>query len=190
MAARLSRRPRLLPAAANTLLFCAVIATGLLVASGIMYALLMNAALSTPSLTAETLSAMMQPTVPYFIIVNTLMELLIVPLVVLFNWHVRKRRTLVVIAAALYVAMRIWTYTVYAGARLDLAAGPLSAEDIERFREGLSLDFRVVLNAAAHAVFLLAAFFPSDSTPDRMPAHLEAKEPGPSRRGIVPGMSR
>jgi hypothetical protein len=77
---KLSRRDSWRPYLATASVLLAIIATGLLVGGGLMYGFLINAALDEPSATYATLSALMQPTVPYFIVVNTLMEALIIPL--------------------------------------------------------------------------------------------------------------
>ena len=85
IAGRLCRRDSWKPYLANAPVLVAIIATGLLIGGGYMYGFLMNAALGEPPTTYATLSALMQPTVPYYIVVNTLMEALIIPLVVFLN---------------------------------------------------------------------------------------------------------
>jgi len=161
VAGRLSRRESWKPHLADAPVFVAVIASGLLIGGGLMYGLLMNAALGEPSTTYTTLSALMRPAVPYFIAVNTLMEALVIPLVVFLNWHIPKRRTLILVAVMVYFAMRVWTYLTYAPSRLDITTHPLSAAEAEWFKETLKTDYRGVLNVVTHAAFILAAFVPS-----------------------------
>jgi hypothetical protein len=97
--ARLQGRARWRAHVSNLPVFTAVMATGLLLGGGLMYGLLMTAALDAP---VAILSAMMQPTIPYFIVLNTLMEWLIVPAAVFANWHSLRRRPPIVLAAAFY----------------------------------------------------------------------------------------
>src|SRR5829696_9156395 len=42
------------------------------------------------------------------ITLNSLMEWLLIPAALFLNWHIPKRRTLIVIAAVVFYAMRIW----------------------------------------------------------------------------------
>lgn len=51
-----------------------------------MYILMMIEALDEPTTTYAVLSALMRPAVPFYIIINSLMELFIVPFAVLLNW--------------------------------------------------------------------------------------------------------
>jgi len=160
VAGRLGRREGWRPRLADAPVSLAVVASGLLIGGGLMYGLLMEAALREPSTTYATLSAMMRPAVPYFIAVNTLMEAFVVPLAVYWNWHVPRRRTLIAVAVAAYFAMRVWSYLTYAPARLDISTRPLSAAEAEWFRETLRTDYRGVLNVITHVAFILAAFVP------------------------------
>lgn len=176
VARRLGRRGSWRPRLADAPVFLAVIASGLLIGGGLMYGLLIEAALREPSTTNATLSALMRPAVPYFIAVNTLMEVLVIPLAVYWNWHVPKRRTLVVIAVTAYFAMRVWSYLTYAPARLDISTRTLSAAEAEWFKETLKADYRGVLNVITHVAFILAAFVPPRAAEGRA-----AGAPGISR---------
>src|SRR4029453_9408198 len=99
---------------------------------------------------------MVGPAVPYFIAVNTLLEVFVVPLAVFWNWHVPKRRPLTVVAVTAYFAIRGWTYLTYAPTRLDISTRPLSAAEVEWFKETLKTDYRGVLNVITHLAFILA----------------------------------
>src|SRR5262245_49131894 len=77
--------------------------------------LLFWSVLREASTTYAVLSALMRPTVPFFIALNSAMEVLFVPLVVFLNWNTEaRRRWIIVIAAGIYVVHRAWTYLVYA----------------------------------------------------------------------------
>jgi large-conductance mechanosensitive channel len=146
---------------ANTPVFLSIIALGLMSGAGIMYMLMMDAALNTPSITYATLSALMQPAVPFYIVINSLMELLIVPFAVFMNWSAaNKRRTFILIAVALYFVIRVWTYLIYAETRLEISEQALTAADVEWFRRTLATDYRVVLELISQGFFVLAAFVP------------------------------
>jgi hypothetical protein len=162
IAGRLARRESWLARLANASLFVGIIAVGLTIGGGFMYASMMDAALGEPSTTNAVLSALMQPAVPYFIILNTTMELLLVPLLVFWNWNIGPRRkALVLIGVAAYLAMRVWTYLVFAEMRLDISQQTLSAADVAWFEQTLATDFRIVLNSITFTCFLLAAFVPA-----------------------------
>jgi hypothetical protein len=162
IAGRLARREAWPARLANASLFPGIIAVGLTIGGGVMYASMMNAALGEPSTTYAVLSALMQPAVPYFIVLNTTMELLIVPLLVFWNWDIGPRRkALVLIGVIAYLAMRVWTYLVFAEMRLDVAQRTLSAVDVAWFEQTLATDYRIVLNIITFTCFLLAAFVPA-----------------------------
>jgi hypothetical protein len=132
-----------------------------------MYISMMGMALNEPSLTYAVLSALMQPAVPYYIILNTLMELFLVAVVVFWNWDAGPtRRTLILIGVMSYFAMRVWTYFSYAEMRLDISQHALSEADVEWFKQTLAADYRIVLNILTHVCFVLAAFVPVRSSTD------------------------
>ena len=139
----------------------------------------MKAALGEPSTTYAVLSALMQPAVPFYIVLNTSMELLLVPLLVFWNWDTsRRRKALVLIGGIAYLAMRIWTYLVFAETRLDLSQHTLSAADVVWFQQTLATDFRIVLNVITLTCFLLAAFVPA-SPPALLRETVDAPWTGP-----------
>ncbi|GAA2273974.1 hypothetical protein GCM10009853_029800 [Glycomyces scopariae] len=87
---------------------------------GLMAILQWQGALDSASLTGETLEAVLLPTIPYYIAVNSVLEMLVIPAVVCFIRH-GLRRVLVLATAALYFAMRIWTYLAFVPARMGFA---------------------------------------------------------------------
>jgi hypothetical protein len=167
IARRLMRREAGSAWLANTPLFLGIIAIGLTIGGGYMYASLTSAALNEPSMTYAILSALMKPAVPYYIILNTLLELFLVSLIVFGNWDTGpKRKTLILIGVVSYLAMRIWTYLVFAETRLEISTQTLSEADVEWFKRTLATDFRIVLNMLTYVSFLLAAFVPFRSSGD------------------------
>jgi hypothetical protein len=109
-AERLARREEWHVWLANTPVFLGIIAIGLSIGGGLMYQSMMYEALNEPSTTQAVLSALMQPAVPFFIILNTLMELLVISLIVFWNWDTSPhRRTLILIGVLVYFVHRIWT---------------------------------------------------------------------------------
>jgi hypothetical protein len=145
---------------ANAPVLVAIVATGLLVGGGYMYGFVMSAALSEPSTTKATLSALMQPSVPYFIAINTLLEAFIVPLVIYLNWQIPKRRTLIVVAVLVYFAMRVYSYLTFVPMRLEIAQHAISSQEVSWFKRSLAADYRGVLNILTHVFFILTAFVP------------------------------
>jgi hypothetical protein len=162
MTGRLAERWRTMMGGGSIAL--AIVATGLLVGGGFMYGLVAAAVFREPSTTAAVLSALMQPTIPYFIGVNTVLEALIVPLLVYANWNTPARRRLVVAGAVIYFVMRVWTYLTYAPMRLAIASHPLSSKDIEWYQRTFDMDYRGALNVAFHLCVVLAALASRDRT--------------------------
>ena len=110
----------------------------------------------------------MQPAVPYYIVINSLLELFIMLLVVFFNWNVdHRRRSFSLIAVGLYLVIRVWTYLVFAETRLDISNQTLSAADVEWFKRTLATDYRPILELITQGFFILAALVPVRSIRDR-----------------------
>ena len=129
--------------------------------AGLMYACMMVAALNEPSTTCATVSALMWPAVPFYITLNSIMELLIVGFLVFANWHTTpRRRALILLSVIVYFVMRVWTYLVFAEMRLDIARHTLSPADVEWFKSTLAMDFRIVLNLISFICLVLAALAP------------------------------
>lgn len=167
LAGRLMRREVWHQRLANASLFVSIIAIGLMIGGGAMYIFMMSEVLDEPSTTYAVLSALMQPSVPFYIIINTTLELFIMLFVVFFNWNVdRKRRIFSLIGVGLYLMMRIWTYLVYAETRLDISTHTLSAADVEWFKRTLATDYRAILELISQSFFILAAMIPARSTRD------------------------
>lgn len=168
IANRLMRREAWRERLANGSVFVSIIAIGLMVGAGAMYIFMMSAVLDEPSTTYAVLSALMQPSVPFYIIINTTLELFIMLFVVFFNWNVdRKRRIFSLIGVGLYLGMRIWTYLVYAETRLDISTHTLSAADVEWFKRTLATDYRAILELISQGFFILAAMIPARSIRNR-----------------------
>src|SRR5262249_43104010 len=70
---------------ADAVLFACIIVAGSLVGGGVLYLLLFWSVLREPSTTYAALSALMRPTVPFFIALNSAMEVLFVPPVMAFS---------------------------------------------------------------------------------------------------------
>ena len=167
IANRLMRREVWRERLANASLFVSIIAIGLMVGAGFMYGFMMSAVLGEPSTTYAVLSALMQPAVPYYIVINTTLELFIMLFVVFFNWNIdHKRRIFSLIGVGLYLVMRVWTYLVFAETRLDISTHTLSAADVEWFKRTLANDFRGILELITQGFFILAAMITARSTRD------------------------
>jgi hypothetical protein len=130
---------------------------------GLMAILLLNGALESSSVTGETLQSTFLPAIPYYIIVNSILEILIIPAVIAFSWRPGPRRVLILAGAALYFGMRVWTYLAFVPARLgwadeDHAAQVLTAVARQQAAQDLMLnDPRWALLLAMMAIFLIAA---------------------------------
>jgi hypothetical protein len=97
--------------------------------------------------------------VPYYIVINSLMELVIVPFAIFSNWRSDpKRKSYVIIGVLLYFATRVWTYAVFAETRLAISDRTLSDADVEWFKQTLATDYRIYLELVTQGFFILAAF--------------------------------
>ncbi len=150
----------------DSLVFVGTIAVAFAACGGVMALLVLNGALSSSSLTGETLEAVFLPMIPYYIAANAPLEMLIMPALLVLGWRAGERRILIAVAAALYFALRVWTYLAYRPARLGFAesghtAAPMTAA--ERHQAYLDLkvdDPRWILLLLILAVFIAAAAFP------------------------------
>lgn len=136
---------------------------------GLMAILLLRGALNSTSLTGEALEQMFLPSIPYYIAVNSILEILVIPLILYVGWRPGRRRILIVSAAALYFAMRVWTYLAFVPARLgwadsDHSTQPLTpAERNQAFDDLMLNDPRWILLLVMFALLLLAALLrPTD----------------------------
>ncbi|TCO21286.1 hypothetical protein EV652_111195 [Kribbella steppae] len=130
---------------------------------GLMAILLLKGALTSTSLTGEALEQMFLPSIPYYIAVNSILEILVIPLILYVGWRPGRRRILIVAVAALYFGMRVWTYIAFVPARLGWADSehstqPLSpAERTQAFDDLMLNDPRWILLLVMFGLLLLAA---------------------------------
>jgi hypothetical protein len=168
---RLARSESRRAALANGSLFLITLAMGLMAGGGLPYQLLLSAGLSTPSTTFTMIHPPFSDTSNVFIItMNSLMEWLLIPAALFLNWHIPKRRTLIVIAAVAFYAMRVWSYIYFVPNMFEFGVlppdGPFSAEVVERFRMWVNLNWiRIAIqDILTYLLFLLAAFVPASAT--------------------------
>jgi hypothetical protein len=130
---------------------------------GLMAILLLSGAMDSSSLTGETLESTFLPSIPYYIVVNSILELFVVPLVIVLSWRPGLRRGLVLAAAGLYFLMRVWTYLAFVPRRLGWAESDHTAEVLtpaehRQAAEDLMLDDpRWILLLAMFAILVVAA---------------------------------
>lgn len=130
---------------------------------GLMAILLLKGALNSTSLTGEALEQMFLPSIPYYIAVNSILEVLVIPLILYVGWRPGRRRILIVAAAVLYFAMRVWTYIAFVPARLGWADSVHStraltaAERTQAHRDLMLDDPRWILLLVMFGLLLLAA---------------------------------
>ena len=166
IAMRLTRRESRRPALANVSVFLAALGSGLLAGGALLVLLLLSAGLGAPSTTFAMIHPPFGGSFNLFIItLNSLMEWLLIPAALFLNWRIPKRRTLIVIAAVVYYAMRVWTYVYFVPNIFEFGElppdGPFSAEVVERFRIWVNLSWlRFGFDLSTNLLFLLSAFVP------------------------------
>jgi hypothetical protein len=168
IAARVSRRERWRPSLANGALLLASLVAGTLFGFGLLDLLLDSRLLAT---SPQDIATLIQPPlgdvfVVGLIALNTSLEWLLLPALVLLSWHLPKRRTLVVGAAALYYAMRAWSYLYFVPRILDWvdqpAGQPFSAEQLDQIRAWVALSWvRGAVDGLMFVLLLLAMLVPA-----------------------------
>jgi hypothetical protein len=168
---RLARRESSRPGLANVSVFLATLCSGMLAGGALLEMMLLSAGLGTSSTTFTMIHPPFGGSFSLFIItMNSLMEWLLIPAALFLNWHIPKRRTLIVIAAAAFYAMRVWSYIYFVPNIFEFGAlppdGPFSAEVVERFRMWVNLNWiRIAIQEIlTFLLFLLAAFVPASAT--------------------------
>jgi hypothetical protein len=166
IAMRLARSERRRPGLANVSVFLAALASGVMAGGALLVLMLLSAGLGAPSTSFTIIHPPFGGSFNLFIItLNSLMEWLLIPAALFLNWHIPKRRTLIVIAAVVYYAMRVWTYIYFVPNIFEFGAippdGPFSAEVVERFRIWVNLSWlRFGFDISTNLLFLLCAFVP------------------------------
>jgi hypothetical protein len=166
VAMRLAQSESRRPALANASVFLAALCSGMLAGGALLVLMLLSAGLSTPSTSFTIVHPPFGASFNLFIItLNSLMEWLLIPAALFLNWRIPKRRTLIVTAALVYYAMRVWTYVYFVPNIFEFGAispeGPFSAELVERFRLWVNLSWlRLGFDVSTNVLFLLAAFVP------------------------------
>jgi hypothetical protein len=104
---------------------------------------------------------------PYYLL-NTPLEWLLIPAALLLNARIPKRRTLIMIAATMFFALRVWSYLYFVPDILDWNQGttgqPLSADQLDQAALWVDLSWiRLGADAAIALLLLGAAFIPGAS---------------------------
>jgi len=169
IALRLARSESRRPGLANASVFLTALCSGMLGGGALLVQMLLTAGLSAPSTSFTIIHSPFGASFNLFIItLNSLMEWLLIPAALFLNWHIPRRRTLIVIAAVVYYGMRVWTYVYFVPNIFELGAippdGPFSAEVVERFRIWVNLSWlRFGVDISTNLLFLLAAFVPASA---------------------------
>ena len=171
IARRLARSESRRAALANASVFLATLGAGLMAGGSLLQQMLLSAGLGSPSTTFTIVHPPFGGSFSLFIItLNSLMEWLLIPAALFLNWHIPKRRTFIVIAAAVFYAMRLWSYIYFVPNIFEFGAlppdGPFSAEVVERFRMWVNLSWLrfAIQDVLTYLLFLLAAFVPASAT--------------------------
>jgi hypothetical protein len=140
-----------------------------------MALLMLAGALESSTLTGETLLKLFLPTIPFYIVANAALELLIIPGLLFIGWRAGKRRILIAGAAALYFLFRVWTYLAFVPARMGFAeAGhsstPLTeSERQQAYMELMVDDPRWIVLLVMFGLLVLAMHLPRLRTVGRLP---------------------
>jgi hypothetical protein len=144
-------------------------------AGGVMALLMLAGALESSTLTGETLLKLFLPTIPFYIVANAALELLIIPGLLFIGWRAGKRRILIIGAAALYFLLRVWTYLAFVPSRMGFAeAGHTStpmteAERQQAYTELMLDDPRWIVLLVIFGILVLAMHLPRLRSVGRLP---------------------
>jgi hypothetical protein len=147
-----------------------VVAVAFAGCGGLAMLLLLNGALSAETLTGEALREMFLPAIPYYVVTNAMLELLIMPMMLYLGWRAGRRKIVIVVAAAIYFVMRVWTYLVFVPQRLGWAEGAGATEVLttgERRQAAVDLmldDPRWIVLLVILALLLIAMHLPASKT--------------------------
>jgi hypothetical protein len=171
IAMRVARSESRRAALANGSMFLATLGAGVMAGGALLQQMLASAGLGTPSTAFTIIHPPFGGSFSLFIItMNSLMEWLLMPVALFLNWHIPKRRTLIVIAAAAFYAMRLWSYIYFVPNIFEFGAippdGPFSAEVVERFRMWVNLSWLrfAIQDLLPYLLLLLAAFVPASAS--------------------------
>jgi hypothetical protein len=113
----------------------------------------------------ESMLALMRPPLKggftFFVVFNTLLEWIAIPLAVFMNWHLPRRRRLMVAGALLYYGARGWSYGYFVPRILEFMAlpieGGLSDELAEAVATWVQLSWiRAAVDGGVAIMFLFA----------------------------------
>jgi hypothetical protein len=144
-------------------------------AGGVMALLMLTGALESSTLTGETLLKLFLPTIPFYIVANAALELLIIPGLLFIGWRAGRRRILIIGAAALYFLLRVWTYLAFVPSRMGFAeAGhtstPLTEAERQQANTELMLDDpRWIVLLVIFGILVLAMHLPRLRSVGRLP---------------------
>ena len=187
IATRVSRPARRRAALANGALLAASLVAGILFGFGLLDLSLHSRLLAEQPQDIATL--IHPPLGDVFMVgliaLNSCLEWLLLPVLVLLNWQVPNRRTLVVVAAALYYAMRVWSYLYFVPHIFDwaeLPAGqPFSAEQLDQIRVWVGLSWvRGAVDGLMFVLLLVAMLVPASVVLGRRQAAAPAASSAPS----------
>jgi hypothetical protein len=119
-----------------------------------------------------------------FYLLNTPLEWLLIPAALLLNAWIPKRQKLILVAAVMFVALRVWSYVYFIPQILDWNEGqarqPLTAAQLEQASLWVDLSWiRLAMDTAIALLLLGAAFVPAVVA--RSPQLSDADQP----RGVV-----
>src|SRR5215207_4673783 len=187
IATRVSRPARRRASLANGSLLLASLVAGILFGFGLLDLSLHSRLLAT---SPQDIGILLQPPLGDVFMVglialNSSLEWLLLPVLVLLNWHIPKRRTLVIGAAALYYAMRAWSYLYFVPRIFDwaeLPAGqPFSTDQLHQIRLWIGLSWvRGAADGLLFVLLLVAMLVPASVVLGRRQAAAPAASSAPS----------
>lgn len=162
---RLIQRSERLAGSISTIVLLSAGATLFLTMGGGIYEyMLMRKALATTPEWIVTITAgpLGEQVILYFILFNSLLEIFLVPLALLLNWHMPGRRIFVLAAGMIFYAIRIWTYIYFAPQYIDFGEMAFSEQLVNDLMARMSIDnIRFAIQTIEACLFFRAALGPT-----------------------------
>lgn len=122
------------------------------------YLLLSKAIATSPEwIVTLTSGPLAQQVILFFIVFNSLLEILVIPSAVLLNWNDSQRRPFVLAAAGIFYVVRIWTYLTFAPEYIAYGEAAFSAQLVRDLQKRMAVDTIRIAMMIAEVIFLFRA---------------------------------
>jgi hypothetical protein len=148
---------------ANWILLAAASLLFFTLGAGVLTYMLMGGAIASMPEWLHTITGgpLAEIDIMFYIIFNSVLEAIVIPMAVLVNWDNAKRRKLVLTAALVFYGVRVWTYMYFAPEYFNYESITQTAQLADILTTRMRLDYlRIALNIFQAVLFYSAALIP------------------------------